>query len=64
MKQAHKQLVARTKKDHNVVYVIALSIAIIAIAVISSHFIPQSKKAQEKLKEIQILQKIVEIDDI
>jgi flagellar basal body-associated protein FliL len=64
MKQPHKQLAARTKKDHNVIYIVALGIAIIAIAAISSHFIPQSKKAQEKLKEIQIMQKIVQIDDI
>ncbi|MFA7298662.1 MAG: hypothetical protein WC010_03395 [Candidatus Absconditabacterales bacterium] len=63
-KQHHKNMMVWIKKDQNVIYIVAGVMAIIAIAAITSYFIPQSKKAQEQLRQYKILKKIVLIDDI
>jgi len=63
-KDHHKKMMIRIKKDQNILHIIALSIGIIAIAGISSHFIPQSRHAKENIREYEFLRKIIYIDDI
>lgn len=54
----------RIKHEKNIVYVLSLGIVIIWAGIVWGHYIPQSTRATENLKQYKILQKMSEIDDI